>query len=196
MKYRKILLPVIVSLLVSSFFFVHAKPAAAVSFEEIISGAKSFFVGITEKKELTIESNITLVSEGDLNKNGEIDSGDTVKYSFNIANKSDKTYKTSQLNTNINTEDINSISNIKGVVSLDDSKKTIVIPNLLFNSNQFRSVSFEAKVNYFKDNNKTLSSEAELVDDTNKTVHKAAKKDTLVKKMDEERFNKLLQITK
>jgi hypothetical protein len=194
MSKRTRLLPLLAIVLAIGFFTV-VKPAHAFSFADIITGAKTFLLG-GEKKELKVESKIELVDDGDLNKNGQIDAGDTIKYSFTITNTSDKTYSFGKLNTNVITTEINSLSNIKGVVSIDDSKKTIVIPNITVNPNQVRKISFEAKPNLYKDSDKTLSSEAEYVDEKNTPVFTSEKKEILVKKVDDETFNKLVHITK
>jgi hypothetical protein len=194
MQNHKKLLPIALILGIIAFVAIPPTHASAFSFGELFNNVKNFIAAPFIKHELTIDQKIELAPGGDMTKNGQIDSGDTVKYTFTIANKTDKTYKSVNFNTNVSVGNLNTINNITGTVSLDTSKNIVVIPNLTFTPNQYRIISFEAKVNFFKDKDKSLSAESELVDENKKSIHKEAKKSIVVKKLDAEKFNKYLHI--
>ena len=196
---------VFISILLSTaiLFVASPSPTHASVLDDMANKVKSVWeLGVNtvkdilniEEKQLSIDSKIELAPRGDLNKNGEIDAGDFVKFSYVITNPTEKTYK-AVLKTNVNVEELNSISNVKGVLSLNTTKDTISIPHLNIAPNQVRKLSFEARVNFYKDADQSITTEAELVDEKNSSIFKGQKKEVKAKKMDLERFNKFVNIT-
>lgn len=178
-------------------------PARANIFDDIVTGVRNRVEkGVNEaknlfsKKELKVDSGISLVPGGDLNKNGQVDAGDSVKFSYTITNSTKNLYRFAKLQTNINAKEINSITNVRGALSLDANRDTITIPNLSIESGQVRKISFDAWINFYKDTDQSISTEAELLDDKDSLVFKAQKKEVSAKKMEIEQFNKYVHITK
>lgn len=161
-----------------------------------VDGIKSFFNIDEKNKEFNVESKIELAPGGDINKNGQIDAGDTIKFFYTITNPTKESYKFATLNTNVNTKELNTISIVQGVLSLDISKDTILIPHLTIAPNQVQKISFTARMNFNKDNDQLISTEADLVDDKKSSIFKAKKQEVNAKKLDTESFNKFVHITK
>lgn len=126
-------------------------------------------------KEFNLTSNIALAKDGDLDKNEEINAGDTVTFRFVLSNPSDKKYSSTTLKTNIDRRSINFIHNIVGTSGLNDDGKTITIPNIKVAPNESVIISFDARLNYFDENLKTISAEAELIDSAKKSLLKDKK---------------------
>ncbi len=194
MKKRLLLLSSVVFLILGFLFFAPAK-THAFSFGDIVDGVKNFFTP-KPPKELTIDSQIELAPEGDINNNGRIDAGDIIRFSYTIVNTTDNTHTFATLKTNINTKEINSIKNVQGVMSLAEKDNTILIPNLTIKPNQVRKISFEARINFYKDTDQLLSTEPELLNNKKDSILKAKKEEITVKKMSIDSFNKLVHITK
>ena len=144
-------------------------------FDDILTGTKNLFS--PAKKELKIDSSITLVPEGDVNNNGNIDAGDTVRFSYALTNTTDKEYSFSTLRTNINRKQLNFIHNITGTASLDDDGKTIEIPNFRITPNQIATITFNARVNYFTSEDPIIATIPEFFDNNNKSIVKSLKKE-------------------
>ena len=126
-------------------------------------------------KELNLKSDIALAKDGDLDKNEEINAGDTVTFTFILSNPSDKKYSHTTLRTNIDRKSINFIHNIIGTSGLNDDGKTITIPNIKVAPSESITISFDARLNYFDENLKTISAEAELIDSAKKSLIKDKK---------------------
>jgi hypothetical protein len=173
-----LLLPVV---LFSLFYpqFVNAN-----IFDDILSGARRFTIG--DKKELTVEPTIALAPGGDVEKNGEIDAGDIVRFSFSIKNPTEKEYPFTTIDTKINRESINFIHNSHGTASIADDLKTIKIPNLRIHPGHEIVVSFDARINYSNED-QVISIEPELVDKDKKLIHKADKVTVKAIKLTEEK---------
>ena len=150
---------------------------------------------LRNQKNLAVEASISLAPGGDVDKNGVIDSGDIVQFSYKLSNPSDKKYSLTTLKTNVNTKEINTISNLKGTLSLDADKKEVVIPHLNIFPNQVLDISFEARVNFNKEKDSIISTDPELVDDKNASVFKGQRQEVIAKKMDIDTFNKFVHIT-
>src|SRR5256885_10718471 len=131
----------LVGVLIASAFFIKATPAQAFSLGDIFDNIKNVFNSSSNQHTLTVSSKVALVPGGDLNHNRQIDAGDTIRFSYTIANTTDKTYKSVTLNTNVDTKEINGITNTQGVLSLDEGKDTVTIPNLTVIPNQVRTMS-------------------------------------------------------
>lgn len=174
-------------------FFITTPPLVHASFlDDIFNGVKNLF----SQPKLTIASSIALAPGGDLNKNGQIDSGDTVKFSYTVINPTKNTYQFSELKTNTDMKTINGITNVQGILSLDDNNGKITFPNINIAPNQVRKISFEARINFSKDSDLTVNTEPELADRNNNSIFKADKQEIVAKKMDTETFNKFVQISK
>ena len=179
------LLPLlIISLLLSSPSLVHAS-----LFDDFIKEMNGKLQGgvdnlkslvtPTEKvkdKVLTIDASIVLVPDGDINKNGEIDAGDTITFIYNIQNNTDKKYAYATLKTNIQRDSLNFIHNVTGVTGLKDDGKTIEFPNLRVEPGMVKVISFDANINYFTED-KLITSEPEFLTEDNKSVTKSSKKE-------------------
>ncbi len=126
-------------------------------------------------KEFNLTSNIALAKDGDLDKNEEINAGDMVTFTFVLSNPSDKKYSSTTLKTNIDRKSINFIHNIVGTSGLNDDGKTITVPNIKVAPNESVTISFDARLNYFDENLKTISAEAELIDSAKKSLLKDKK---------------------
>lgn len=127
-------------------------------------------------KTLLIESGITLVPSGDINKNGQIDAGDTITFTYNIQNNTDKKYAYATLKTNIARDSLNFIHNVSGVTGLRDDGKTIEFPNLRIEPGMVKVISFDARVNYFTEQDPAIDTEPELLTEDKKSLLKSAKK--------------------
>jgi len=126
-------------------------------------------------KEFNLTSNIALAKDGDVDKNEEINAGDMVTFTFVLSNPSDKKYSSTTLRTNIDRQSINFIHNIVGTSGLNDDGKTITIPNIKVAPNESITISFDARLNYFNEDLKTISAEAELIDSAKKSLLKDKK---------------------
>jgi len=80
----------------------------------------------------SVSSRIELDPSGDLNHNGQVDGGDTLKFSYAVKNPTNKAFPFSSLETHIDSSKLNYIHNIKGVSSLDAGSKTIIFPKSLY----------------------------------------------------------------
>lgn len=186
-------LKLLAPLIVLAFILLISAPARASFLDNFVNGVKNLLAG--ESKGLTVESKIELASNGDLNKNGQVDAGDTIEFSYTIINPTKNSYKFAILKTNIAGKEINSIGYVQGALSLNVDKDTISIPNLNIDPNQVRKISFRAHINFNKDSDQTIGTEAELVDDKNSSIFKAEKKEITAKKIGVEQFNKFVHIT-
>ncbi|MBU3978751.1 hypothetical protein KJ980_07210 [Patescibacteria group bacterium] len=169
----------IFSLLILPFFllslFLFTKTTHAFSLGDVVNGVKSLIS--PAKKELKIDSSITLVPEGDVNKNGQIDAGDTVRFTYTLTNTTDREYSFATLKTNINRKQLNFIHNITGTASLDDDGKTIEIPNFRIAPNQIAAITFDARVNYYTSEDPTIATVPEFFDNNNRSIVKSLKKE-------------------
>jgi hypothetical protein len=178
MNKKSVLIPIfIVAILIG--FLTSAEPALAISFEDILTGAKQFILG-DEKKELTMDSKIELAPNGDVENNGRIDAGDIVRFTFTLANKTDKKYTFAALKTNINQKQIHYIHNLYGVTGISDNGDTVVFPNFRIEANQVATISFDARINYYTEEDPTITTEAEFISNDNKSLAKASKKELKV----------------
>ncbi len=159
-------------------FFVFSGSAQA----SVIDDIKSIF-SKSPSQELTLDSNITFAPNGDLNKNGQFDSGETLKFTYIINNPTNKEISFATLKTNIPRNNLNFIHDIKGTPSLSDRNKTIMIPNLRINPGEKLEISFNARLNYFTDADKGISTEPEIITSDKKSLLKSKKKEIRAKKL-------------
>lgn len=135
---------------------------------------------------LSVESDIKLAPDGDVNKNGQIDAGDTITFTYNIQNNTDKKYAYATLKTNIQRDSLNFIHNVSGVTGLKDDGKTIEFPNLRVLPKTVKVISFDAKINFFTEQDPTITTEPELVTEDKKSVLKSEKKQIQGKRIKKE----------
>lgn len=172
MKKNKIKLAAITLLLTLTFSLLFLKSAQASIFDDIKS-----VLSDKPSQKLSLQSNITFAPEGDLNKNGEFDSGESLKFSYIVDNPTDKEISFATLKTNIPRNNLNFIHDIKGTPSLSDKNRTITIPNLRINPGEKLEISFNARLNYFTDADKGISTEPEIVTSDKKSLLKSKKKE-------------------
>lgn len=153
-----------------------APTAKAFSIPELIENIKDIFTQ-DPPKGLTLDSKIKLAPEGDIDQNGEIDSGDTITFTYTINNQTDQEYPFSILKTSIPRDSLHFIHNIRGTASLSDKNKTIEIPNLRINPHQVLIISFNARINYFTDNDEIIGTEPEIVSKDKSSIFKAKKEE-------------------
>jgi len=181
---KKVLLLFIPLFIIAAFLFSLA-PTNASIFDNLADGFKNLF---NKEEEFTIQSNITLVPDGDIDKNGEIDAGDIVRFTYTITNTTDQEYSFATIKTNINRKQLNFIHNVVGTASLDDDGKTIEIPNFRIASNQTATITFDARVNYYTNEDPTVITEAEFVDDNKNSIAKSVKKKIQARRINSERI--------
>ncbi|MGH7203251.1 MAG: hypothetical protein ACREHC_02305 [Candidatus Levyibacteriota bacterium] len=174
--------------------FATPQKAHAFSFGELFHQIKTFFS--PEQSIVALNTSMELVSNSDLNKNGKIDSGDTVRFIYHITNASKNSFKFATLKTNIPSQELNSISNLKGATSIVQNKNEISFTHLNIPSSQLRTISFDAKVDYFTKQDQKISTKPVLVDNKNQTIASAQEIETSVAKMDSKQFNKYVHISK
>lgn len=168
-------------------FFVFSIPIQA----SILDDIKSNFSKKTDQGVLSVESNISLAPGGDVEKDNEIDAGDIVRFTYTITNTTDQEYSYGTLKTNIDRKQLNFIHNIHGTSGLIDDNNTIEIPNLQIDTLESIVISFDARLNYYNETSKTLSTEAELLGSDKKSVFKSERKQISTKKAESQELKML-----
>lgn len=183
---------VIVFLLLSFLFPLQTVHAAF--WDDIIGGVKKLLPQSSQPTNLTVDSSIILAPGGDVDKNSQINEGDIVRFQFTINNSTNQKYTFATLNTNIDRKSINFIHNLYGVTGMRDDGRTISFRNLRINPGEALEISFDARLNYFKESERAFSSTPELLTSDKKSLKKSAKKEikaksTLRKDAEEEMSN-------
>lgn len=186
---KNLKLPVVLVLFFVLFVAILPKPAYASYFGDIANGFKELF-HINGANTLALTSSVALAPYGDLDKNKTISSGDIIKFVYIIKNQTKNSYKFATLKTSINTKQLNSLRNVQGTTSLNTANNTIVIPNLQIDSHKQRTISFEARINYYKDKDLTFNTIPVLYDMNNMTLVTASKQEVIAKKMTAAIFQK------
>jgi hypothetical protein len=173
---------VIFSLVLFSFLIFVPSSVKAFSLDDLVKSVQQFFnpASKTPPPVLTVDSSITLTE--DLNKNGQIDAGDTVKFSYFISNTTNTEYKLATLKTNLDRTKINFIHNLNGGSGMQDDGQTINFPNLNIAASQQLNVSFEASVNFDPSSDQIVATQPELVTADNQSIKGSDKKEVTVKK--------------
>ncbi len=172
---KKLILVVILIIV----FLTIVSPANASIFDDLINKVKN--IVSPSNNSLTLDSQISFADGGDINKNGLFDGGDILKFTYTINNPTDKEISFATLKTNIYKKYLNFIHNIYGTTNLSDSNSTITIPNLRINPGENLIISFDARVNYFYDADKTISTEPEIITSDKKSLLKSTKKEIKAK---------------
>ena len=177
---RKTLISTLVFCIVLVGFLVKAPQAGAFFLDDFLNSFTQKAQPIPQK--LSLDSSITLAPDGDINKNGQIDGGDSLKFTYKLQNNTAVAYSFTSLSTNIPRDKIHFIHNVTGATSVNDSGKTITFPNLRINPGQTLEVSFEARVNYDPKTDVTIFTNPELKGSDNKLIINSARKELKVKK--------------
>lgn len=140
----------------------------AITFEDLVAEGKKLLgtgqttKGLVGKSNIEITSDISLTENGDVNKNGEMDGGDTVRFSFVISNGTETAYPFSKLKTNIERGSIHFIHNVKGITGIDNS--TLELPNIYILPQSKIEISFDAVLNYSQEEALVEGAQAKPVD--------------------------------
>ena len=148
--------------------------------------AGAFFLDKLFNKAITPDSQIltlssTITSVDDVNKNGLNDGGDTIRFGYTIDNPTEKEISLATLRTNIPRNYLNFIHNIQGTMNLSDVDSTVTIPNLRINPGEKLLISFDARLNYFTDVEKTIFTEPEIITSDKKSLIKSERKELKAK---------------
>lgn len=203
MKEKTLLLFVGLALFIE-LILVYSPRAYAFSLGDIVDQIGDVFSSFTpdqkqdDKPSLTVSSQISLAPDGDYNKNGQITSGDIITFTYTILNTTNTSHTGVFLKTNLDTKNINGISNIHGTSGIEESENTITVPNININKNQKLTISFDAQINFNKDSDQLLSTQPVLIskDSSILAENKDAKTSVKVNKMDIKTFNKFVHIEK
>jgi len=180
---KRIILPVAVLVIVSAvtlFFYSSNNP---LSFQRLINTMKYNVLSLFAPHELTVTSAIALAPGGDVNNNGQVDAGDIVKIAYKITNTTDKAYKYTTLKTNLDRSALNFIHNVQGSEGYQDNGKTIDLPNLWIDPNRIITISFDARINYYTNIDKTISTAPQLVSQNGTILYSAPEIKVLAKRM-------------
>lgn len=161
---------------------------------DIINNVKQFFGLQPDKpaKIFTVDSSIELAPNGDLNHDNSISSGDIVRFTFNIDNKTNNLYDFATFDTNLNRKQINFIHNLTNITGLNDDGKTITIPNLRIYPKQNLVISFDARINYTSKNDISISTNPVLLDKNKKTIKQGVAKQVLAKKLAKDKMGNIV----
>jgi hypothetical protein len=90
-----------VCLVFTAAFFISSPKANAFSFNDIVNDIKDIFSSSdqSQNSSLTISSKIALAPGGDYNQNGQITSGDIIRFTYTIINTTDNSYIRTTLKT-------------------------------------------------------------------------------------------------
>lgn len=162
-------------------FAFQNQSAYAFDFSDLFTDLKNFINHTGSKPgNLTIDSEIALAPDGDINKNNEIDAGDIVRFTYTLRNTTNKSYSFGTLETNIERKQFNFFHNLIGANNLVDDNKTIKISNVRINPGEALIMSFDARTLY-RENDIQISTEAEFIDSDHKSLIKSVKLEKLVK---------------
>ena len=168
-------------------FFLFSTPIQA----SILDDIKNIF-SKEDAKIFRLTSDISLSPNGDIDNNGQITSGDIVRFSYVIINTTDKKYTYSILKTNVDRKQINFVHNLQGTTGLLDRYGTIVFRNLRIEANEQRTISFDARINY-SEVDKLISTQPEFLTSDSKSINKASKKEIKANKLTKQQIEKRLE---
>ncbi len=193
MKTKFFLIPLILLSFVMLLLSAFRSQAQAAILDDLVNGVKNLFTKEEDKnvknKEFTIDSQIELVPEGDEDKDGEIDAGDIIRFTYTLRNTTDQKYSFATLKTNIDRKLINHIHNIRGSTGILETDSTVSIPNFRIGSNEQRVISFDAIINYYQED-KAIATEPEFVSFEKKSLAKSVRKEVKAKKLNAEEVYK------
>jgi hypothetical protein len=175
---------------VSGAFFI--PKVEAFQLPDVLAPIKDFFSN-PPPKVLTIEPSIGLAPDGDVNKNGQIDSGDSITFAYKITNLTDTSYSYATLKTALPRKQLNFIRNLNGATGIKDTSDSITIPNLRIPGNSEQIISFDARINYTKSDDIPINTTAELLDSGGASLFKSTKKEVIAKKLSVDEYQKFVK---
>jgi len=188
----KIKIIYLLSILIPILILAYANTVHASVIDNLKNRIIKAYEDVLRKKEVSIISDISLAPDGDLNSNGEIEAGDVVRFTFTLTNTTGETYTYSSLKTNVDRKQLNFIHSLRGATGLSDEDGTIIFRNLRINPNEQRVISFDARINYSRED-KNVATEPEFITEDQKLILKADKKSVLAKKLNDEEIKKRLE---
>lgn len=156
-------------------FFTAAPDVGAFFWDDWFGKVKEVITG--EQLPVTIDSTISLAPLGDINKNGQIDAGDTVTFSYTLTNTSNTEYAFVTLVTNIDRNQLHFIHNVRGSASLTDRGGTINIPNIRLGPLQTVSIQFDSRVNFNPSKDVVLATQPELLNSDRTVIGRSQRKE-------------------
>lgn len=191
MKINKVYFLVIFPLIL--LFLVITSNVSAFSVFDVLKDVKDAILGKEDKnikdKKFTIESDITLAQ--DENNNGEIDGGDTVRFIYTLTNTTNDEYGYAALKTNIDKNNLHLFYNLSGVTGLTYENDIIILKYIRIGVKEQRVLSFDAKVNYF-DEDQFISTEPEFLTEDKKSISKSQKIETKINRLTDEEKKKFI----
>ncbi len=119
---------------------------------------------------VTITSAISLAEEGDVHKNGVIDSGDTITLHFTIQNNSRVAYPFSTLQTGLNSVALHRFWNLQGTTGIVQENNTVKFANVSVEPYSQITLSTDATVTIFLEGNIHLALSPQLIDQLGNVV--------------------------
>lgn len=190
MKLSQRKLVILIAFLSLLGFFSSVTLVQASILDDFVNGAKNLLSKDkdTKDKKITLDSKIELAPDGDVDKNGQIDAGDIVRFTYTFTNTTEKAYPFTRLKTNTNRNALNFIHNVKGATGLIYNGNTIEIPNLTLMPSQAFTVSFDGRINYYTDKDEVVSTEGELSSNDNKILVKSLRKEIKANKINADKI--------
>lgn len=145
--------------------------------------ATTGYVTHLNQQGLSIDGAYTLAKQGDLNKDGRVDGGDKVTFTFNITNKSKQAARTVTLDTGIDKTKLYGISEVKGSTGVETADNALLFKNIVLLPNTTQNLSFEAQV-VRSPTDFGIHFRPVLIDPSNQVVLKGESKNVSVNKVD------------
>lgn len=143
-------------------------------FDDLKKGIESLFPGKT-KKSIDIHSDIVLAPNGDKDQNGEINGGDIIRISYIITNSTGDDIEFASVNTNFTRKQINFIHNVRNTTGIINNEDEIIIPDISLLKGQSTNISFDARVNYFINEDVSVSTEPVISSESKEILSKGEK---------------------
>lgn len=119
-----------------------AATTAAIIVLAVFVGTRN--VSASPSKPQGVTAGIAVVPSSDRNHNGQLDPGETGRFTFHITNPTSTYLKLAKLNTNVATKNLLIVTQLHGTPSLDYSGKYVALPNIRIAPNQDVTVYFDA----------------------------------------------------
>jgi hypothetical protein len=180
MQYRKYLL-FLTSFAFYSLVFVPFAHASILG--DLLDKAQKLFVPTQgeDTQSVSVTSQISLAPRGDINENGQVDAGDTLRFFYTLKNSTDVTYPFVTLETHVPRNQLNFIHNIVGASGITEKNSSIQIVNLVLLPHQSRNISFDARTNFITGADVLISTQAEVIASDHKPLANVEKKELRVK---------------
>ena len=119
---------------------------------------------------VSIESSVALAKDGDQNKNGQLDGGDTVSITFRLTNRSKAEAKDLTLNTGTPKSLLYFLRNFKGVNGATYEHDMIIFKNVVILPKQTQTISLDASLVYNTNQDSELELNPSLVNASNQSI--------------------------